>query len=188
MKLEYRIIEVTKGSRWSCNFCSYDKGKSSTATHEMVARKPNGYADVAYICKDCKKDFDNNILPWCEKCGRVKRNRISCFRRLVEDQDTEPVSEETIIAQAYSSRLESKIKELEKELAAAKVEINTHLEALQVSEGWSKVKVDRIKELETEVARLKEENKQLKEQQNGHLTAQIEVKEVKKWPWAKTKK
>jgi hypothetical protein len=51
--------------------------------------------------------------------------------------------------------LESKIKELEKELAAAKVEINTHLEALQVSEGWSKVKVDRIKELETEVARLR---------------------------------
>jgi len=86
----------------------------------MVARKSNGYADVAYICKDCRQDFESDSLPWCEKCGRLKRNKISCFCRLVEEQNSEPVSEETIIAQAYSSRLEIRIRELEKELSATK--------------------------------------------------------------------
>ena len=43
------------------------------------------------------------------------------------------------------------------------------------------------KELETEVARLTQENKRLKEQQNGQI-AQIEVKETKKWPWLKVRK
>ena len=115
MKLEYRVIEVAKNDNWSCDFCSYSKGKFSTATHEVVARKAdNSYADVAHICSDCKKDFDNNALPLCEKCGRLMRHRINCFCRLVEDQNDESVSEETMITQAYSSHLENKTKELEK--------------------------------------------------------------------------
>jgi len=191
MKLEYRTIEVAKGSKWSCNFCSYDKGKSSNASHEMVARKSNGYADVAYICKDCKQDFEGDNLPWCEKCGRLKRNRISCFCRLVEEKDTEPVSEETIIAQAYSSRLETRIKELEKELSDTKEELKIEREEIvkfqEKSEEWGKKQkqelLDRIKELEEEIVRLKVQLEQFTSQQ----TAQIEVKEPR-WSWLKVKK
>ena len=75
-----------------------------------------------------------------------------------------------------------------------------------MAEDWHKRQkqelLDRIKHLE-------EENKQLKEltpqelikeindlkaqltqlqQQNGQLTAQIEIKETKKWPWLKIRK
>jgi hypothetical protein len=41
--------------------------------------------------------------------------------------------------------------------------------------------LDRIKELEAENAELILENKKLKDQQNGQLTTQIEVKETKRW-------
>jgi len=213
MKLEYRVIEISKSDKykWGCDFCSYDKGKVSTATHEIVARKSNGYADVAYICSDCKRDFENNALPWCEKCGRVKRNRISCFCRLVEDQDAEPTSEETIIAQAYSSRLESKIKELEKELSATKEVLKIEREEIakfhEKSEEWGRRQkdelLDKTKQQEAEIERLKkltpqglinevesykEEVIRLKiqlEKSNSQQSAQIEVR---KWPWLKIRK
>ena len=195
MKLDYRVVEATKGTKWSCNFCPYSKGKSSTATHEMVARKSNGYADVAYICSDCKKDFDNDTLPWCEKCGRIKRNRISCFCRLVEDKDAEPASEEAILAQAYSSQLENKTKELEKELSVTKEELKIEREEVakfqEKSEEWSKKQkqelLDKIKSLEEKINHLEEENRKLKDQQNRQI-AQIEVKENKRWSWLKIKK
>ena len=213
MKLEYRVIEISKSDKykWGCDFCSYDKEKVSNATHEMVARKSNGYVDFAYICSDCKKDFENNALPWCEKCGRIKRNRISCFCRLVKDQDAEPASEETIIAQAYSSRLESKIKELEKELSATKEALKIEREEIakfhEKSEEWGKRQkdelLDKIKQQEAEIERLKkltpqelideiesykEEVTQLKtqlEKLNSQQNAQIEVG---KWPWLKVRK
>jgi hypothetical protein len=88
----------------------------------MVALDKNGgYADIVFICKDCKKDYDNNALPRCEECNRLKRNRDKCYcRRLAKSKSTKPVSEETLISQSFSSRLENKIRELEKELSATK--------------------------------------------------------------------
>jgi F0F1-type ATP synthase membrane subunit b/b' len=80
------------------------------------------------------------------------------------------------------------LQEKEKQLTE---EVDTHLEALEISEVWNKRQkqelLDRIKELETEVERLKkqtpqelvkeiEELKAQLEKQNRQ-TAQIEVKE-----------
>jgi hypothetical protein len=196
MRLDYRVVEVTKGQERECNYCPLNfedqtnlNFNTSPASHQVVAldKETSDYADIAFICGKCKDDFENDNLPWCEKCGRLKPNRRNCFCHLIKNKSTKPLSSETLISRSLSSRLENRIKELEKELTISKVEINTHLEALQVSEGWSKAKIDRIKELEAEVARLKEENKQLKEQQNGQVT-QIEVKEPKRWSWLKVKK
>ena len=48
--------------------------------------------------------------------------------------------------------------------------------------------MDKIKSLEEKINHLEEENRKLKGQQNGQLTAQIEIKETKKWPWLKIRK
>jgi hypothetical protein len=52
------------------------------------------------------------------------------------------------------------------------------------SEEWSKRQkqelLDKIKSLEEKINHLEEENRKLKDQQNGQLTAQIEIKEIKK--------
>ena len=60
------------------------------------------------------------------------------------------------------------------------------------SEEWSKKQkqelLDKIKSLEEKINHLEEENRKLKDQQNGQLTAQIEVKETKRWSWLKIKK
>ena len=41
--------------------------------------------------------------------------------------------------------------------------------------------LDKIKSLEEKINHLEEKNRKLKNQQNGQLTAQIEVKETKRW-------
>jgi len=41
--------------------------------------------------------------------------------------------------------------------------------------------LDKIKSLEEKIKQLEEENRKLKDQQNGQLTTQIEVKETKRW-------
>ena len=46
--------------------------------------------------------------------------------------------------------------------------------------------MDKIKSLEEKIKQL-EENRKLKDQQNGQI-AQIEVKETKRWSWLKIKK
>ena len=59
------------------------------------------------------------------------------------------------------------------------------------SEEWSKRQkqelLDKIKSLEEKIKQLEEKNKLLKGQQNGQV-AQIEVNEIRKWPWLKLRK
>ena len=164
---------------------------TATATHQMVARNtPDGYSDIVFICGECKKDYDNDALPWCEKCGRFKRSRNRCFcRRLAKNKSIKPFPEETLIARSFSSRLENKIRELEKELYATKEELAIEREEVakfhEKSKEWGEEKIKRIKELEAEVSRLTQENKRLKDQRSGQLVAQAEIK---KWPWSKIRK
>ena len=93
---------------------------------------------------------------------------------------------------------EQQINGLQEKERQLKEEVDTHLEALEVAEDWHKRQkqelLDRIKQLEEENKQLKELTPQelLKEindlkaqltqlqQQNGQLTAQIEIKETKK--------
>lgn len=200
MKLEYRILEAAEGDKQDCNYCSLsfqdfrfkDSLTFNIATHQVAAFKDNDdYADIAYICADCKKDFDNDTLPYCELCGRLKRNRKGCFCNLLENKPIQSLSTEEITSRTFGYRLEKKTRELEKELSTAKEELNIEREEVgkfhEKSKEWGDEKIKRIKELETEVTKLKEESQHLKEQQNGQV-AQIEVKEPKKWSWLKLRK
>ncbi|CAJ0751495.1 13459_t:CDS:2, partial [Entrophospora sp. SA101] len=42
---------------------------TAPAAYQMVAHtKSEQYFDISFICKDCKLEYDNNVLPRCEKC------------------------------------------------------------------------------------------------------------------------
>ena len=204
MRLEYRILEIAQGDEQECNFCFLDfddptllNFDTTPATHQMVARNTlDGYSDIVFICGECKKDYDNNILPWCEKCGRLKRNRNRCFCSHLKAKSTKPLSDKELLSQTFSFHLENKTRELEKELSITKEELKIEREEVtkfqEKSEEWSKKQkqelLDKIKSLEEKIKQLEEENRKLKDQQNGQLTAQIEVKETKRWSWLKIKK
>ena len=111
-------------------------------------------------------------------------------------KSTKPLSDKELLSQALSFRLENKTRELEKELSITKEELKIEREEVakfqEKSEEWSKKQkqelLDKIKSLEERIKQLEEENRKLKDQQNGQLTAQIEVKETKRWSWLKIKK
>ena len=131
MRLEYRILEIAQGDEQECNFCFLDfddptllNFDTAPATHQMVARNtPDGYSDIVFICGECKNDYDNNTLPWCEKCGRLKRNRNRCFCSHLKAKSTKPLSDKELLSQTFSFRLENKTRELEKELSITKEEL-----------------------------------------------------------------
>ena len=129
MKLKYRILEVAKGDKQDCNYCSLsfrdfrfkDNLTFNIATHQVAAFKDyddddDDDADIAYICADCKKDLESNILPYCELCGRLQRNRKGCFCNLLKDKPVQSLSTEEIVSRTFGYRLEKKTRELEKEL------------------------------------------------------------------------
>ena len=66
MRLEYKVLEMAKGdesvtSVQDPTLLNFD---TAPATHQMVARNtPDGYSDIVFICKDCKKDYDDDALP-----------------------------------------------------------------------------------------------------------------------------
>ena len=195
MKLEYRILEAENKTR-SCNYCLLDVpfGQELTftpANYEIVAYdKKDKCVDIASICDNCKKDLENGTLPYCEECGRLKRNRGYCFCSLQKERPIQSSSSQTIEA-----RLAKKTKELEKELKTAKEGLKIEREEVakfqEKSEEWSKKQkqelLDKIKSLEEKINHLEEENRKLKDQQKGQI-AQIEVKETKRWSWLKIKK
>ena len=87
----------------------------------------NGYYDIVYICSECKKDYENNALPWCEKCGRLKRKRIGCVCSYLKAKPTS-LFEEELLLQFFSSCLENKIRKFKKKLSTAKEELSIERE------------------------------------------------------------
>ena len=185
MKLEYQAIKLRRGDKWHCNFCSFERERSLTATYKIVSYNTNNndYNDITYICVECKKALDDNTLPHCNDCGRIMRSRIDCFCDLRKDEPVKTPTITEIMAQSYVGRLEQQNKDLKQQLSSAKEEISSHLEALEVSKDWHN---KQKQELLDKIQRLESEVEQLKRQQT-QLTAQIEVKETKKWPWLKIK-
>jgi DNA repair exonuclease SbcCD ATPase subunit len=200
----------------TCEFCPRfgNSGKPvcqirsrSKVTHKLVAND--------FACQSCKEKFENDELSKCERCSRLLiksntdvfsgKNICDCIKykedTLEKDLPVLPGEERE------STFYERQINGLREELNTAEVEIDTHLEALEISEDWHKRQkqelLGRIKELETEVERLKKQTPQelldeiskLKErvkeleEQNNQFVAQIEVKEVKKQHfWQRLKK
>src|SRR6185369_15742861 len=131
-KLEYRIIERTKLSVPYCNYCVIsEEPVLDNATHKLVAyHEDNSTADIGSICADCKKDFENNNLSYCELCGRLQRNRQGCYCSLLKDGKFRTLSTEEGTSQTIEAHLAKETKELEKELKTAKEELNVEGEEI----------------------------------------------------------
>ena len=204
MKLGYRVLELVNGNEQECSYCFIDYSdqtnldfSTAPAAYQMVAHtKSEQYFDISFICKDCKLEYSNNVLPRCEKCDRLMRNKSLCYCHKEKKKQTQSLTNRELVAQSFSSRLENKTRELEKELSITKEELKVEREEIakfqEKSEEWGKMQkqelLDKIKSLEEKINHLEEENRKLKNQQNGQLTAQIEVKETKRWSWLKIKK
>jgi hypothetical protein len=186
MKLEYQANKLRRGDKWHCNFCPFERERSLTAIYKIISYNGsnNDYNDIAYICVECKKALDDDTLPHCSDCGRIMRNRIECFCDLRKDEPVKTLTITEIMAQSYVGRLEQQNKDLKQQLTSAKEEINSHLEALEVSKDWHS---NQKKELLDKIQRLESEVEQLRKQETQQ-TAQIEIKETKKWPWLKIRK
>ena len=203
MKLEYRVLELVNGDEQECSYCFIDYSdqtnldfSTAPAAYQMVAHtKSEQYFDISFICKDCKLEYDNNVLPRCEKCDRLMRNKSLCYCHKEKKKQTQSLTNRELVAQSFSFRLESKTRELEKELSITKEELKVEREEIakfqEKSEEWGKRQkqelLDKVKGLEERIKQLEEENSKLKDQQNGQI-AQIEVKETKRWSWLKIRK
>ncbi len=210
-KLLHTILELEEWNKNStCCFC-FNKSvcqirSRSKTTHKIIANNE--------ACESCKEKFENDELKKCERCGRF-RNRHSSLCRCISNNENLEEKELPVLPQErrMDAFYERQINSLQEEKQQLTEEVETHLEALEISKDWHKRQkqelLDRIKELEAEIERLKKltpqelvdevtaYEKEISEwkvqltklqQQNSQLMAQIEVKETKKWPWLKVKK
>ena len=117
----------------------------------------------ACACEECKEKFESGELPKCERCGELK-TRMSFHYNCSESNEKELPSLPN--EERSSTKYERQINSLQEQLNEAKWTIQEEREAhenfMEKSEEWSKRQkqelLDRIKELETEVERLKKAN------------------------------
>ena len=197
-ELLYTILDLEEwhSSNSTCVFCP---GLKKAVCQIRTRSKMTGeMVESDKACENCKEKFENDELPKCD-CGRLK-TRYTCDCKEEENEKELPLlpHQNGGMALFYEQQING-LQEKERQLEE---EVDTHLE---VAEDWHK---RQKQELLDRIKQLKEENKQLKEltpqellkeindlkaqltqlqQQNGQLTAQIEVKETKKWAWLKIK-
>lgn len=217
-ELLYTILDL---ERWNlnstCDFCSNLETRDNKAVCQIRTRSKLTEKLVANncACESCKEKFENDELPKCGECGRLQ-NKSRIFNgkficRCVEYKENTKEKELPILPheRRQATFYERQINSLQEQLNEAEWNIQEEREAhedfMEKSEEWGKRQkqelLDRIKELEAEVKRLKKQTSQalvdeiesykkeiesLKNQlvqQNVQSIAQIEVKETKKWPW-----
>jgi len=92
-------------------------------------------------CENCKEKFENNELTKCERCGRLKNRHgldirgnyvCDCIRYNEDMEEKElPVLPHERREAAFYERQINELREKEKQLIE---EVDTHLEALEISE------------------------------------------------------
>ena len=181
-ELLYTVLELEgKNKKEYCYFC---RSLNEVACQIRVRSKATDkIVQNSKACEGCKEKFENNQLPKCNNCGRLERQTefdysvgkwiCYCVRNNESQEKELPVLPHERREATFYERQINELREKGKQLTE---EVDTHLEALEVSEIWNK---RQKQELLDEIKRLKERVKQL-EEQNSQLTAQIEVKEPKK--------
>jgi hypothetical protein len=190
-ELIYTVLELEEwcSTEMPCSFCTTLFSEKSKIVCQIRTRskETNRLVENDFACQECKEKFEHDELLKCEKCGRLKTKSNIDFRSgkytcdcEEEEKELPPLPNQRESMVGFYERQINELREKEKQLTE---EVDTHLEALEISEVWNK---RQKQELLDEISKLKERVKQL-EEQNNQLTAQVEVKETKKWPW-KTKK
>lgn len=209
-ELIYTLLELVRESKKTCDFCSNPHGKDNKSVFRIVSRVKSNNEWLAddVVCENCKDKFENDELAKCERCGRLQTKHDFSFRAgkyicdcIRYDEDLEEKELPSVPYESQAISYERQINSLQEKLNETEWELETEREEVvkfqEKSEEWGKRQkkelLDRIKELEAEVERLKNRTPQelLKEinelkaqlEQKNQLITQIEVKETKKWPW-----
>jgi len=193
-ELLYTVLELEEWHReienLPCEFCTVLFSNRNKAVCQIRTRSKITHKIVEsdFVCQECKEKFENDQIPKCERCGRLRTKSDTdvitgeyvcrCIKRKenTEEKELPVLPHEEREATFY----ERQINALREEKDQLTEEVETHLEALEVSEVWNKRQkrelLDKVSDLEKKIKQLEEENKQLKEQQ----TTQVEIKTEKK--------
>ena len=226
-ELEYTVLELEKESKKTCDFRSKFENKNNKSVHQIRSRsKVTGeWISDDMVCERCEEKYWDDELSKCNRCGRLQtkldfdivtgKNVCYCIRNNEDLEEKElPLLPHEEISQStfYERQINSLQEQLNETEEALEIEREEVVKFQEKSEEWGKRQkqelLDRIKELETELERLKKltpkelvdkliakekEINDLKvqlthlQQQNGQM-AQIEVKETKRWSWLKMRK
>ena len=218
--LLYTVLELEEwcSGKMPCSFCPTNLfGEKNKIVCQIRTRSEVSHRIVEnyFACKNCKEKFLNEELSKCERCGRLKTNsNVDFFSGKYVCECEKETKEKELLVLPHEEReatfYEWQINALREEKEQLSEEVDIHLDALQVSQEWSKEKINRIKELEAEVAKLVQENKRLEELTPQELIIEIESHkeevarlktqlenlnsqqsaqiEVKRWPWLKVRK
>src|SRR5690242_9397448 len=83
-ELIYTLLELEKGNRKTCDFCSNPYGEDNKSVRQIVTRiKANGkYVADDVVCESCEEKFLNDELLKCERCGRLQTKHDIDFSSL----------------------------------------------------------------------------------------------------------
>ena len=174
-ELDYVVLDLEEwcsNSDLTCDFCSSFENKGdrkivcqirtrSKLTGELIAND--------FVCKSCKERIGE--LPTCKRCGRLltksryRNGKYVCrcieYNENIEEKELPSLPHER---ESMATFYEKQINGLQEELNTAEVEIDTHLEALEISKDWHKRQkqelLDEISRLKVEVERLKKQTPQ----------------------------
>jgi hypothetical protein len=143
MKLLHTVLELDRWiySKMPCSFCvslkEEDKIVCQIRTRSEVSHR---IVENNFACQKCKEKFENNELPKCEKCDRLKtKSNVDFFSgKYICDCEKEDAEEKELPVlpgkereATFYERQINELREKERELAE---EVDTHLEALEISE------------------------------------------------------
>ena|SRR5438128_9584630 len=142
-ELIYTILELeewcSKDSR--CAFCTTLYSDEDIAVCQIRTRSRLTEKIIAnnYACESCKEKFENSELPKCENCGRLQtearflNGKYVC--ECVEYNEDSQEGKTPILSseKRQTAFYERQINDLQKEKNQLSEEVDTHLEALEVS-------------------------------------------------------
>jgi DNA repair exonuclease SbcCD ATPase subunit len=211
-ELDYIVLDLDGWNKRTCDFCSNPFGNDNKAVCQIRTRSKLTDKLIAndVACESCRDRL--NELPKCGNCSKLftKADRDILSKKYICDCEGKEQEKELPILpheRKPNAFYERQINTLREENEQLTEEVDTHLDALEISEDWHKRQkqelLDRIKELELEVEKMKaltpqelineiesykEEVARLRtqlEKLNSQQSTQIEVK---RWPWLKIRK
>ena len=196
-ELLYTILELEEWHKdidnLPCEFCTIRFGNKNKVICQIRTRSKETHKIVEndFACQECKEKFENNQIPKCDKCGRLRTKsdtevitgKYVC--RCIKWKEDTLEKELPVLPheERESTFYEIQINDLRGKLNTAEetieVEREVHEDFMKTSEVWSKRQkqelLDRIRELE-------EENKKLSSEELAQKveTYEKEIAELRK--------
>jgi hypothetical protein len=137
-ELIYTLLELERGCRETCDFCSNLYGEDNKSVNQIVTRiKASGkYVSDDSVCEECKEKFLNDEIPKCERCGRLQNRHYVdvlsgknvCYcAKYNEDLEEKELSE--VPYESQTTFYERQINGLREQLTTAEITIQEEREA-----------------------------------------------------------